>query len=405
MKNTASLLAAAAILATLAASSCGPTLYIPNMINAPLLGEKGDFKAAVGGAGMAPDASLELHGAYALTDKLAVMANGSLMGHRKRLEWGGFRQDLVEAGLGAYTAFWPNENQFKLGRAEIFAGAGAAWAEDRGIFSMDNRGAGLSDYYRGNYQRLFLQPSFGIKTRVFDAAVSTRLAWVNFSDFRYASGGEAVGKSRFGFATVEPVLTLGLGYKYAKVFLQVGSVTPLINRLYYHRVTSGYIDIHFNGGLAFTPWKEKPAAAPPLALTPPPPENTKTEGPAPPADSIAAPLPPFPATSPAMTVGVKEGTATVCIRDNGFPDGDVISASFRGAYLLRDVELQKTPRCLEIGLRPGENNALFIHSISSGRVKPNTVLVSIADGKEERRFILQLEEGKTERIDFLIRAD
>ncbi len=396
MKNSAFSFAVAAILAALLASSCGPTLYIPNMINAPLLSEKGDFKAVIGGAGMAPDASLDLQGAYALSDNLAVLANGSMMGHRKRVEWAGFRQELLEAGLGAYTAFWPDEKHFNRGRAEVFAGAGAAWSEDGSIYS----GRGQYDYYRGNYQRFFLQPSLGIKTRIFDAAISTRLAWVNFSDFRHASGGETLEQGRFGFLTNETVLSLGLGYKYVKVFLQVGSVNPLINRLYYHRVTSGYFDSHFNGGLAFTPWKEKPAAAPPLALAPPAPPEEKTLTDSPAQDTSA-----HAAASLAMTVGVRPGRATVCIRDNGFPDGDVISASFRGAYLLRDVELQKTPRCLELELWPGENNALFIHSISSGRVKPNTVLVSIADGKEERRFILQLEEGKTERIDFLIRAD
>ncbi|MCB0568196.1 MAG: hypothetical protein KDC66_00455 [Phaeodactylibacter sp.] len=416
MKKHCNTLFAAAILANLLAGSCSPTLYIPNMINTPLLGEKGDFRAAIGGTGMAPEASFDLQGSYALSDQLAVMASGSLMGQRQQQEWSGFRQDLVEAGLGTYKAFWPNRNGFNRGRAEVFAGAGAAWSEDRSVYDINN-GYNNYDTYRSNYQRLFLQPGFGIRTRVLDAAITTRLAWVNFSDYQHRRGGEAIEKSRFGFATVEPVLTLGLGYKYVKVFLQIGTVNPFLNPDNYDRVTGAYLDGHFNGGLSFTPWREQKASGPAVAMLPPAPQQeTALPTPQPqdnipttaadirqPTDSTVLPPLPMPDSPPAMALSLDSKTATVCIRDNGFPDGDIISVSYRGAYLLRDAELQKTPQCLELHLWQGERNTLYIHSISAGRVKPNTVLVTVADGKEEKRFILQLEEGKTEQIDFSVK--
>lgn len=421
MKNYCNTLYTAVILTALLAGSCSPTLYIPNMINTPLLGEKGDFKATIGGTGMAPGPSLDLQGAYALSDRLAVMANGSLMGYRKPQEWGGFRQDLVEAGLGTYKAFWPNKNGFNRGRTEVFAGAGAAWSEDRSLHFINSSGFNSGDTYRSNYQRLFLQPSFGIRTRVLDAAITTRLAWAYFSDYQHRRGGDAIEKSRFGFATIEPVLTLGLGYKYVKVFLQVGSVKPFLNRSNYYQVASYHRDGHFNGGLAFTPWKEKQATRPLVTLVPAlPAEEIEQPAASVPDSSSSDTLPivleestaapdilstvPL-SVSPTLAVGVKPGKATVCIRDNGFPDGDVISVSFRGAYLLGETELQKTPQCIELNVWPGENNILFIHSISSGKFKPNTVLVAISDGEREQRHILQLEEGKTEQIHFLLSLD
>ncbi len=392
----------------LLAGSCGPALYVPNAVNTPLLGYKGDFRAAIGGHGSILTSGTSLQGAVAVSDNIAVMGNAAFSNNRGGI-WGGDKRKhhLIEGAVGAYRAFWPDKQQHNVARAELFGGLGRGQSSDESswgsFFIPDSR-------FRGTYQRLFLQPGFGARTRMVDASFSARMSWVHFSNYEQWNSGRLAGSEQFGFATLEPVLNIAIGYKYVKFFYQFRGVLPFYNEANYYKVAMEFWGIHSNAGLVFSPWREAPPAVPAVGLEPGAgpgdnpaagegagPDSTGAAGS---ADSAGQHIeaPAEPASVPALVVNVRARRVPVCIRDNGAPDGDVVSASFRGSYVLPEAELNKKPYCFELHLAPDEDNVLMIHSISAGKFQPNTILLQIGEGKEEQRHLLQLKEGVTEQI-------
>jgi hypothetical protein len=381
MKNLLIISALAAILA-----GCGPTLYVPNTVNTPLLAEKKDWKASIGVIGMAPEANVDLQGSYAFHDHFAAMGNMSFMaGHNDQGSQAVSNlrnsHSLVEGGVGAYTSFWKNRRGVPIGRAEIFGGTGVGWAEDNNpdnVFNVDG-----TDRYLGVYQRYFLQPSVGIRSRIVDISFATRISRVHFSSFKHYEDGSLTENSSFGFPTAEPVLTLSLGYKYVKYYMQVGSIETQGNPENFQKVTD-YLTSgsHFNLGLVGCPWHEKPIEKPGIALEPATEKQENKAG---------------HETLPTV-INVQQPKVTICLPEGGSPDGDVVSASFNGAFVAQQIELTKRPQCFEVEPKLGEENLLQIHAVSDGKFKPNTVQVTVKDGKRERTFYLRTEAGKTEEI-------
>ncbi|MBK9016459.1 MAG: hypothetical protein IPM82_21620 [Saprospiraceae bacterium] len=252
MKN---LLIISLLAATLA--SCGPTLYVPNTVNAPLLEEKGDFKASIGVNKSAPKNDLNMQGAYAINDKVAVMSNVAHMAGSADKQGNQIKHDLVEAGVGYYTSFWDNKQGLNVGRAEIFGGGGIGWSEDNDHDTNYTNNDDVRHRYTGNYQRLFLQPAVGIKSKIVDVSFATRFSYVYFSDTKHFTNGMLTETGTYNFATMEPVLTTALGYRRGKVFVQVGAILPFggDNSAYYD--VSADANTHFSIGFTFNPWKHK----------------------------------------------------------------------------------------------------------------------------------------------------
>ncbi len=371
-------------------ASCGPTLYVPNTVNAPLLAEKKDFKAAIGTVGMAPEPTVDLQGAYAFHDHFAAMGNLSFMSGengRGKQTSASFRNshNLVEGGVGTYASFWKNRRGVPIGRAEIFGGTGLGWAEDNN--PDGRRNDDINERYAGVYQRFFLQPAVGIRSKIIDISFATRFSRIHFSSYNHFQDGRLVENAKFGFPTVEPVVTVSLGFKYIKYYMQVGSIEAPGNPENFQKVTD-HISAgpHFNLGLVGCPWHEKPLEKPAIALEPAQPsekgENQQGH------EILPAIIP------------INHPRVTICLREGGSPDGDVVSASFNGAFVAQQVELAKRPQCFEVDARLGEENLLQIHAISDGNFKPNTVQVTVKDGKTVRSFYLRTEAGKTEEIRF-----
>jgi len=365
--------------------SCGPVLYVPNTLNTPLLAKKGDFKGSIGVVGMAPEANVELQGSYAPTNKLAVKGNFFIMNGRAS-------HRLIEGGAGTYTSFWKNKRGTDIGRAEVFGGAGfgSGSDDDSGGFTLFKSS---SDRYTGNYQRIFLQPATGIRSRIVDISVATRIAYVHFSDFMHFSNDRLLAGRSFGFSTIEPVLTLSLGYKSVKFYMQMGSVSSLGNANDYRSVTNFIGEGgHFNVGLAGCPWHEKPLEKPPVALG----EKPLTR----PAGEAAKPEKMEQGEAPPTIVPISGPSVTICLRDAGSPDGDVVSISFNGAFIFENLELGKKWDCAELEAVAGADNLLHLHTISEGKFKHSTVQVAVKEGGSERTFYLRMEEGQVEEVRF-----
>jgi len=156
----------------LLATSCSP-LYVPTTRNVPLFREQGEFQGSV-----YVTTGIDGQLAYALTDHVAVMANGSYLSDKVTEPEDYTRTNrFVEAGLGYYNV----TRQF---RTELFVGYGIG------------EGTSFAQYYfftpyfsqkdlvaTGKYNRIIIQPTIGTNNRKFNLAVTPRVSIVNFTEF------------------------------------------------------------------------------------------------------------------------------------------------------------------------------------------------------------------------------
>lgn len=195
-KNTHSILMRISII-MLVFSSCAPA-YIPNVVNTPMLSNKGETQIAVytSTSGFDPQA------AYGVTDNLAVMVNGSFA---NRTDSNYHKHSFVELGGGYY------EKLGDLGRVEFFGGFGF------GNIKADYENNLWSSFTAVDNTRLFLQPGIGITSEFIDLSFASRAVYVRLM------GGNKTGDGFF----IEPVLTGKLGYRYVKGVMQLGFSVPL----------------------------------------------------------------------------------------------------------------------------------------------------------------------------------
>ena len=179
---------------------CAP-VYIPTVLNTPLLSEEGEFQASLntGASGFDPQF------AYAITDHLGVMLNGSFV-NRTNDTLNNFHKHLAfETGAGYYTKIGAN------GRFEVFGGVG--YSRLKADYS-NNLWISRTDL---NSYKLFIQPAIGATTDVFDGSFATRFVRVNlFQD-----------QLKYTGYFFEPVLTGKVGYKFVKFVMQVGLSCPI----------------------------------------------------------------------------------------------------------------------------------------------------------------------------------
>ncbi|NJO89694.1 MAG: hypothetical protein HC831_12665 [Chloroflexia bacterium] len=185
--------------------SCAPE-YIPNMVNSPMFSNKGEFQANASTG----TSSLDVQAAYAITDHIGMMVNGSFADRTKDSLDNFHKHTILEGGIGYYDKFGD------IGRYEIFGGYGTGRIEGRytNIFSSHE----IAD---ARYNRFFLQPGIGIATGIYDGSFSSRLALVqmNPDGIGFETG------NYHGF--LEPVFTSKIGYRYLKFTFQIGFSIPI----------------------------------------------------------------------------------------------------------------------------------------------------------------------------------
>ncbi len=176
-------------------NSCAP-LYIPNVVNTPMLTEEEDFNASIHLGTSGYDAQ----GAYAITENLAVMLNSSFINSTSDSTDSYHKHFFVEAGAGYYK---PIGKYFLF---DTYAGYGIGR-----VNSYQSADIFLS--YADTYvNRFFVQPSFSFVCPYFEAAIAPRtvMAFVSQSD---------VNQTGFFF---EPTLVLKTGAPSFKATAQVG---------------------------------------------------------------------------------------------------------------------------------------------------------------------------------------
>ena len=181
-------------------NACSPS-YVPNVINTPLLSNKGELQLGIhtGLSGTDPQF------AYAVTDNIGLMLNGSFANRTYDTVSNFHKHNFGELGVGYFTKFADN------GIFEVFTGLGFGDLNAHFKSGIFNSSAQI------NTRRLFLQPAIGAKTNIFDGSFAPRLVILNLTQ----------GTDNVTAVLLEPAITAKVGYKYVKAVFQFGLSLPL----------------------------------------------------------------------------------------------------------------------------------------------------------------------------------
>jgi hypothetical protein len=187
-------------------SSCA-TLYLPNSANVPLHKEKDELQlhADVGMTGV------NLQSSYSVTNHVMIALNGFLYDSKER-DNDFTKNRVIETAAGYFKTF---DNNILVFEGQV--GYGIAFAEDKESQSS------LPIHIKTNYQKLFLQPSIGVRTDYFDAAFTPRFSMLNYFNFRdiiTASENRNIYPGILPY--FEPIITVRGGYKFIKIQIQTG---------------------------------------------------------------------------------------------------------------------------------------------------------------------------------------
>lgn len=185
-------------------TSCA-TVYVPNVVNDPSLEKASNVQIG----GYFGRGGFDLQGAIALTDNIAIMANGSYIDEpADSMDF--MKRKFGEIAIGYYS------NTSETSGFNIFAGYGigkTSTKDTHEFFSVS------TDYVEGNYSRIFIQPSLKREIGIVDLSAALRICYVRVSTFE----GEGVyvnynKESMF----YEPALTFRIGTPTVKLSLQGG---------------------------------------------------------------------------------------------------------------------------------------------------------------------------------------
>jgi len=180
-------------------SGCAPT-YVPTTVNTPLLTYKGELQAAVyaGTSGFDPQV------AYALTDNIGLMLNGSFKDTKSDSSENFHKHNFIELGVGYYLRF------VGKGRFGIYGGYGIGDLQARSSSSIFNNTSDVK------LNRIFIQPEIGLVTDLIDLSYAMRIVivGVNQDPLKYTR------------SFLEPAVTIRIGYKHVKFMSQIGYSVP-----------------------------------------------------------------------------------------------------------------------------------------------------------------------------------
>lgn len=184
-------------------NSCSP-VYVPNVINAPMLTNQKEIQAAIhfGTSGFNPQF------AYAITNHLGIMANGSFLDMTSDTSSTAdfyHKHSFIEFGPGYYTSFG---SRFKFG---TYGGVGF------GKINGEYENELWSSKADVNTTRLFLQPTIGVTSKILDLGISSRFVVVTFNQDSEKDTG----------IMLEPAVTAKLGWDHIKIVGQLGLSYPI----------------------------------------------------------------------------------------------------------------------------------------------------------------------------------
>lgn len=183
------------IVAIIYFNSCAP-LYVPNVVNTPMLTEKDDVNASVH-LGLS---GVDVQSAYAVADNIGVMFNGSFMFDNSEQTDNYHKHVFVEMGGGYFKPLGEH------GVFEMYGGYGI------GKINSYHATGGLSSFSDVYINRFFIQPGIGFTSDYFEAILSPRTVVALISQEDYFQKGYFI----------EPTVTFKLGAEHVKFIAQIG---------------------------------------------------------------------------------------------------------------------------------------------------------------------------------------
>src|SRR5688572_13485590 len=215
---TNKLLAGGLLLVSL--SGC-KTMYNPTMQHVPLLQEQGDIKVTLN--------TNNVQGAYAVTENVGVMVNGSFHSQDWSVNDGTTQNEIFTArrfnveGAGGYFKKIGENGSF-----EAYGGAGFGNVSYDNSFYNPEINLDEKHKFSANAMKVFVQPSIGTSGENMEVAFSTRLVALKFSGVNRVGYTDEelqmedlfqIDRPTYIFA--EPALTLRYGLPWMKIQSQV----------------------------------------------------------------------------------------------------------------------------------------------------------------------------------------
>jgi len=88
---------------------------------------------------------------------------------------------------------------------------------------------------------------------------------------------------------------------------------------------------------------------------------------------------------------------TLAVWDDAAEDGDSISISIDGKWLVQGFPVKKNPQFISVILQPGPNTIDFMAD-NLGSIPPNTSVLEIIDGKKRKSFFMETNLGENNLI-------
>jgi hypothetical protein len=93
-------------------------------------------------------------------------------------------------------------------------------------------------------------------------------------------------------------------------------------------------------------------------------------------------------TETVKTIDVENGVLKMYVYDSGAKvDGDIISITVNGVYVLEKYKLNKGLKLVTIHLEEGENE-IVVHAHNVGKIPPNTAALTIQDGDKRKHLVI-----------------
>lgn len=93
----------------------------------------------------------------------------------------------------------------------------------------------------------------------------------------------------------------------------------------------------------------------------------------------------------------------VSVWDDENVDGDTISLSLNGEWILENFMVTKEKKKLTLYLAEGKKNTLVLYAENLGKAPPNTAVISFHDGSRERTLTLNSDLKRCDAVDFILK--
>ncbi|CAN5895850.1 hypothetical protein BH11BAC4_BH11BAC4_13280 [soil metagenome] len=99
-------------------------------------------------------------------------------------------------------------------------------------------------------------------------------------------------------------------------------------------------------------------------------------------------------------VEVNSKQITMAVWDDAVEDGDSISLSINGKWIVQGLAVKKRPQFIVVTLEPGQNKITFIAD-NLGSIVPNTSVLEIIDGKKRRSFMIDTNLSQNNLVNII----